>query len=265
MEIYPLSSFLLFFVSTSFAQRPTQGGMFSFEPDDVVLTYDSDMVRVHYSIEGPNQTRLADTDESGVPDFAEEVGAVADQVLLFYEELGFLPPITEAEMGLQLGGSPAFDFYLVDFGGSADGMFGIDACDSCRCNGYMVMENDFVGYGYPSISEAISVLVSHELFHAVQAAYNADQEVWISEGMAVWAEYAFDPTVYDFYAFCGVYLSDAGRPIHSPPAGAINSFSYGTALFFAYMDLQLGREALVFLQEELQSCQDDIFNFYSYV
>ena len=246
------------FVSHSLAQRPTEGGFFSFEPEDVVRTHDTSQVRVHYSIEGPNQTRLTDSNGSGTPDFVEQVGQTAEEVLSFYESLGFLPPITEEEMGLELGGSPAFDFYLVDFGGSADGMFGIDSCDSCRCSGYMVIENDFQGYGYPSLAEAISVLVSHELFHAVQAAYNADQDVWISEGMAVWAEYAFDPEVHDFYAFCGAYLAATGRPIYSPPAGAMNSFSYGTALFFAYMDIQLGRDALVHLQQELQSCEEDV-------
>lgn len=258
MEVSKLILLSGILLSQAAAQRPTEGGFFSFEPADVVMTYDTSNVRVHYSVDGPNQTRLTDADETGVPDFVEEVGETAEEVLLFYESLGFLPPISEEEMGLELGGAPSFDFYLVDFGGSADGLFGIDACDSCRCSGYMVMENDFQGYGYPSISEAITVLVSHELFHAVQAAYNAEQESWLSEGMAVWAEYAFDPGVYDFFAFCGAYLADSGRPFYSPPAGALNAFSYGTALFFAYMDIQLGRESLVYLQQELQSCDDDV-------
>ena len=48
---------------------------------------------------------------------------------------------------MELGGSPAFDFYLVDFGGSSDGMFGIDDCIDHRCVGYMVMENDFSDTG----------------------------------------------------------------------------------------------------------------------
>ena len=148
-----------------------------------------------------------------------------------------------------LGGSPAFDFYLVDFGGNADGMFGIDDCEGSICSGYMVMENDFQGYGYPSIEEAVMVLTSHEFFHAVQAAYNANQPSWISEGTAVWAEWFYEPEVQDFLGYASAYLGDLERSIYKPPAGVTTSFSYGTALFYAFMDEYFGEIRMMSLQE----------------
>ena len=248
---------LLFLCSIAFA-RPTSGGMFSFEADDVVETYDHGMIRVHYSVEGPSLVLQGDEDEDGVPDFAQMVAEEADLVLEFYAEQGFRYPVSEEEMGLSnLGGSSAFDFYLVDFGGNSDGMFGIDGCDGSICSGYMVMENDFQGYGYSSSEEAITVLTSHELFHAVQAAYNANQPPWLSEGSATWAEWLYDPDLDDFYGFAIAYLEDTERSIYKPPAGVTTSFSYGTGLFYAFMDEYFGEVRMMALQEDLVGVSEE--------
>lgn len=226
------------------ADRPDEGGgLFVFDDTDVLAYTDGPTrtVRVHYSVEGPNVTLLADEDGSGAPDFAETVAETAEDVLRFYEDLGFEPPLTEADLGLgDLGGSPAFDFYLVDFGGNADGAFSIDGCAGQQCAGHMIMENDFQGYGYPSLEEAASVLCSHELFHAVQAAYIADQPVWFSEGTAVWAENQYDPGVQDFLRLADAYLAETNRSLDRPPAGAVTAFSYGTALFFQFLTERFG-------------------------
>ena len=247
---------ILFLLCSAFAQRPDEGGFFAFSSADVLSYHDSVSFRVHYSVDGPNQTILDDVDENGVPDFVEEVALTAEEVLNVYDNRGFRRPLTEADVGLELGGSPAFDFYLVDFGGSSDGMFGIDDCVDHRCAGYMVIENDFYGYGYGSISSAISTLVSHEFFHAVQASYRADQESWLSEGMAVWAEHLFEPEVRDYLSFCSEYLEHTERSLNRPPAGAINSFSYSTALWFGFLQEQWGADIMISILEELDTQED---------
>ena len=228
-------------LSVARAQRPTEGGMFSFAPEDVVEHWDepSGAVRVHYSVAGPNVTRLEDIDSDDIPDFAAAVAVTSAEALDFYEEsLGLRRPLSEEEMGLgELGGSYALDVYLVDFGGNADGAFGIDACDSTsnHCAGYLTIENDFVGYGYPSLELAIDVLTSHELFHGVQNAYDASQSVWFSEGTAVWAEMQFDPGSRDFLWFANAYLEDTGRSLDRPPTGPVPSFAYGTCLWWDFL------------------------------
>ena len=247
---------ILWWAAVAFAARPDSGsGLYAFEDEDVLEFVDGPegAVRVHYSIEGPNDTLLDDDDSSGFPDFPEEVAATAEEVIDFYADQGFLAPLSEADLGLgDLGGSEALDFYLVDFAGTADGLFAVDACEDGVCSGYMVMENDFYNYGYPSLSEAIRVLTSHELFHGVQYAYSDDEPSWFSEGSAVWAEYQFDNTVDDFVWLCNAYLEDTGRSIDRPPSGAITAFSYGTALFFQFLTERFGPEIGPALQTAMQ-------------
>jgi hypothetical protein len=237
--------------------RPTEGGMYSFHETDVIEHLDGEegLVRVHYSVSGPNVTLLDDADKDGLPDFAEEVADTAEAVLDFYVSEGFRLPVSEAEMGLgALGGSPAFDFYLVDFGGDADGMFSMDACTSepNHCSGFMVMENDFAGYGYSNLGSAIRTLTSHELFHAVQMAYESGSPIWYTEGSAVWAERQFDPESEDFIWFASAYLEDAGRSIDEPPSGPVPAFAYATCLFWEFLSIRLGTDYNLDLQESLE-------------
>ena len=252
--------FAFLLTAISFAERPTEGGLFSFDSTDTVETYDEDMIRVHYSSSGSNVAIMDDLDGTGVPDYVELVAQTANDVLEFYAAIGFLYPLSESDVGLNdLGGTSAFDVYLVDFGGSSDGMFGIDGCRGTVCAGHMVMENDFRGYGYPSLEEATDVLVSHEFFHAVQAAYNAGQPSWLSEGSAVWAEWVYNPDVQDFINFSAAYLSETERSIHKPPSGMTTAFSYGTALFFAFWDEYYNEDVsrMLALQESLVDLDED--------
>ena len=252
--------FMFLLTSLSLAERPTEGGLFAFDATDTVETYDEGMIRVHYSSSGSNVAIMDDLDGSGTPDYIELVAHTANDVLEFYADLGFLYPLSESDVGLNnLGGTSAFDFYLVDFGGNADGMFGIDGCRGTICAGHMVMENDFRGYGYPSLEEATDVLVSHELFHAVQAAYNAGQPSWLSEGSAVWAEWVYNPEVQDFINLSSAYLSETERPIHKPPSGMTTAFSYGTAIFFAFWDEYYNEETsrMLTLQESLVGLDEE--------
>lgn len=222
--------------------RPTEGGLWSFDATDVVQTWDDPVagVRVHYSVQGPNATLLADADD-GVPDFVQQAAEAVGAARAFYAiDLGLRPPVEETAVGEALGGSEDLDVYLVDFRGAADGRFGIDACDGDgHCAGFLVIENDFLGYGYASTDEALGVVGSHELFHAVQAAY-AELPIWISEGTATWATRRFDETLPDFIRQCAGYLADPGRPVHQPPPGPVPLFAYGTALWFEFATAQLG-------------------------
>ncbi len=243
--------------------RPTDpsAGLPRLDPADIVETVESSAFKVHYSVDGPNSIPLTDADGTGKPDFAELVLKTCDEALAYYtEELNFRRPISDGFLTEANGGDDRFDIYLVDFARRGDGQYRIDGCLNDapeKCTGHMLLENDFAGYGYPSIETAIRIVGSHELFHAIQAAYAADQDVVVSEATAVWATERFDPSLNDFEAFIGTYLARADRSLFIAPAGIADGYPYSVALLFRFLEESLGPEVVLHLWE---SIEQDPFN-----
>lgn len=242
--------------------RPTDTSvtqLYRYESTDVVEAFDTDAgFRVHFTRAGKNRVSPADVNDSGVPDFVEAVGSVYGAVAVKYQgELGYRVPLSDGPYANN-GGDGRFDVYLLDFGLSADGAFRPDTCLSTnpeQCAGYVVQENDFAGYGYPSATVATRILGSHEYFHAVQDAYDNAQGVVLSEGTAVWATEQFDPTTTDFEDYLGGYLSRTDRSLDSPPPGPVPSFAYGSAVFFRFLSERYGVALVRNLWERLENGQ----------
>ncbi|RMG12831.1 MAG: hypothetical protein D6729_16040 [Deltaproteobacteria bacterium] len=247
--------------TTTQAVRPdTPGGdaLWRYDPSDTVESYDSPEghFRIHYTTEGRHRVSPIDQDGNGVPDRVEFVAATYEAVLATYVGDGFRPPLSDADLSLPNGGDGRFDVYLVDFGGAADGAFQVDAClddGTDRCIGYMVQENDFAGYRYPSFEVATRILASHEFFHAVQAAYDADQGPVFGEGTAVWATEFFDPSLDDFEGFISGYLDHIDRSLDVPPPGPVQPFTYGASIFFWYLHERYGPTAVRELWEAVEN------------
>ncbi len=225
------------------AQRPdTPGGTElppRFADTDVVETFDSvgGQVRVHFTRDGVHRVPAADADASGVPDHVEQVAALYDEALAFYEGPLALPAPPMDDPEAEDGGNGRFDVYLLDFPTGADGTFRREGCGADgRCWGYMVQENDFAGRGYPSPTIGNRIVGSHELFHAVQAGVGFDAGAVPSEATAVWATEAFDGDLGDFEAFVDGYLSRPERSIFQEPTGPVDAYAYGAALFFRYLE-----------------------------
>ncbi|WP_254626490.1 MXAN_6640 family putative metalloprotease [Myxococcus sp. CA039A] len=208
--------------------------------------------RVHFSRVGLNAVPPGDTDGNGVPDAVDVVGRAYERVADFYVGLGFLLPRDDASVGADNGGDGLFDVYLVDFAGRADGAFRLDGCESAdqKCAGHMLQENDFAGYDYPSFEEAVSILASHEFFHAVQAAYRPGLGSVASEGTAVWASERFDATLDDLEQFTSSYLSRTDRSLVLDPTGPAASFSYGAGVFFQYLGERFGDRVILAMWQE---------------
>lgn len=241
--------------------NPASEDLFRFAPGDVVESFDSapGHFRLRFARAGRNAVPGADADSSGAPDFVEQSAAIYEQVLARYLDLGFLAPISDEGIA-DNGGDGRFDVYFVDFGDSSDGAFRRDAAidgHPHRQVGYMVQENDFAGYGYPSLAAANRTLASHEFFHAVQAAYNGDQGSVVSEGTAVWATETFDPSLGDFEGMIAGYLDNPDHSLDLPLPGPVDPFSYGSALFFEFLSERFGPQIIVELWTALRDGPDD--------
>lgn len=194
-------------------------------------------VRVHYVTTTVDAVPAVDADSSGVPDFVEEVARRGDESLARYAALGFRAPLADGT----LGGDDRLDIYLKDLAG-ADGSFTADSCRQTpfTCVGHVTIENDFVGYPYPSTSIAIRVLTSHELFHAVQEAYDADQPIAWTEGSAVWAEEVVYPEQDDFEHLVAAFQAKPFRPFDRAGAGFGDLYPYGAALWPYFLEAHVG-------------------------
>lgn len=229
--------------ATARPDEPLSNELFKFEPGDVVETFDTDRFQLHYTRAGIHSVPSTDADSSGVPDHVESLGAIYEEVLDFYTAtLGYRAPLGDADF--DPSGDGRFDVYLVDFGFSADGAFRSEACLGDVCAGYMVQENDFAGYSYPSSTYANRLLASHELFHAVQAAYSAGQGSVFGEGTAVWASEQFDPSLDDLEIYAGAYLDETDRPLNVDGSGPVDSFTYGSGIFWQYFAETLGDDVI---------------------
>lgn len=235
------------------AQRPDTPGtdeLWRFSPGDVVERYETPegSFVIHFTREGVHAVPARDDDENGVPDHVERVGAIYEEALAFYrDELGFRAPLGDEDVPGGNGGDGRYDVYLLDFNFSADGAFRREACLNAQpsiCTGYLVQENDFAGYNYPSVEYANLLLASHELFHFVQAAYDDDQGSIMSEGSAVWASEKFAPILGDLEGFSSGYLSKPDRSLNVPEPGPVARFAYGAGVFFQFLEERYDRDII---------------------
>lgn len=237
----------LFFLSVpAHAQRPAPGTLYEQQADLQSVASPGGAFRVWYATNTQDAVDPTDTaPQDGVPDFAAEVAVVADETHeILVNGFGFRPPLIDAEYSApaDVGGDARFDIYLWNYA-NADGQYEVDGClDSPEwCTGYVVMENDFVGFNYPSIPLAIRVLVSHEYFHAVQAAYDAGQDIKWTEGTAVWAEEKVYPEQSDYEKLVAYFLEKPFRAFDRPSGASFGDlYQYGAALWPTFLDERFG-------------------------
>jgi uncharacterized protein (TIGR03382 family) len=197
-------------------------------------------VLVHYATTGPDAVAPADADGDGVPDFVAEVAAVEEDALARLMALGFRRPLDDGT----LGGDNRIDIYLRDLV-AADGNAGVDSCTGDRCIGYITAENDFAGFSYPSLGEAIRSVMPHELFHLIQNAYATGHSTSWVEGTAVWAvEHLYGGTNSDFERFLPAFLGKTFRPFERVATG-FDAYPYGAALWPYFLERAYGADTLV--------------------
>lgn len=211
---------LLALAGAAHAQRPVLAGEATHgAPGGALL--------VHYATTGVDAAPPLDTDGSGAPDFVESVAGIAEAALAQLIALGFRMPLPDGG----LGGDARIDIYLRNLV-AADGNAGIDQCTENRCAGYVVAENDYAGFDYPSVTEGIQSVVPHEIFHLVQKAYAAGQPATWEEGTAVWAvEQLYGAANSDFERFLPSFVTRSFRPFERGVAGFGDGYPYGSALW----------------------------------
>jgi hypothetical protein len=165
------------------------------------------------------------------------------------DDLGWPTPKSDGSRGNNGPGcSPGgTDIYLADLASPQTGvLYGYAAPDpgqsNCntppfKCSAYLVLDNDYAeeGYEYEGDPEIpLSVTTAHEYNHILQFVLDANQDDWMFESTAVWAEEKTFETYDDWIlAFMDRWARDADVPITKPTSRRI----YGTAVWNHWLEL----------------------------
>jgi hypothetical protein len=199
---------------------------------------------VHWVAEGVDAPDLTDANGDGVPDYVEQVEAVAEHVYAIENgKLGWRRPKCDGREG---GLACRTDVYLDEVG---EALFGYAVPDRDqatasrrlprRLHGYLVLDNDYSPREFPGTTQEhdLEVTLAHEYFHVLQFAYDAYQDSWFAESSAVWME----DLVYD-----GIddYLRYIRRWVRhfSTPLTADSTKEYGSAVWNMWLARRYGRE-----------------------
>jgi len=155
-------------------------------------------------------------------------------------ELGYRRTVRDGHHG----GNKKFDVYLKDVG--ANYLYGYCAPEYLKphhkreASGYCVLDNDFARSQFRARPvDSLRVTAAHEFFHAVQFAYDYQEDQWLMEATATWMEERFADGVNDNrqYLKYGQVNRPAGPLDYFDPQG-FNQ--YGNWPFFEYLSSHYG-------------------------
>jgi hypothetical protein len=214
--------------------RPTDPGGaagYSYDTAASKLSYATTRAKVFYATSGPNAPALASTRADGVPDAVGLAGDVAEEALVRYEQMGFQKPVPDTCPSN--GGDGRLDIYLVKFA-NADGTAEVESCTGHACSTWLLCDATFVGRGYADVTEGFRTVIPHEVFHAVQNAYDGVtiDRFW-AEGTAQWAMKTLHPELMDLERHLVAFFSVSSRSIDVPPLGL--DYLYGTAVWPVFL------------------------------
>jgi hypothetical protein len=209
------------------------------------LFYDSPdgLYRIHYSLTGTDAVPAFDGDTNGVPDWIEDVAYYADsswrhEVI----NMGYFAPPSDGSAG----GSSHYDIYC---GGLSAGGQAIPENPAPEAwndyTSYILLHHNFYNAAPNTDPEGLvkgkqKTVVSHEIFHSIQFAYDVTDELWFYEASATWmTEEVFDEAN-SMYNSLPWYFNFPERTLSSLEFG----HRYGALIWPQYLSEAYGDEII---------------------
>ncbi|KRB77971.1 hypothetical protein ASE01_07280 [Nocardioides sp. Root190] len=196
-------------------------------------------VCVHWVEEGPHRIPTENDDAGGswagsnpaIPDYVEFTLNTMKTVATKYVGAGYRPVVSDGGAD----GTPQMDIYLGQLGNV--GAYGYCTIDDNSISAhvpaaaYCVLDNDFAEFGV-SPRLALRATAAHEYFHAVQFAYDVNEDAWLMEATATWAEDEVYDTINDNWN----YLPFGSLAIPTQSLDIFNDLGqYGNWIFFRFL------------------------------
>lgn len=202
---------------------------------------------VHWTDAGRHAVSPTDTDLDQVPDYVETVQLEMENVWTSIVDMhGFRAPKSDitSENTVPAADAGKLDVYLVESG--SDGVYGYCTTDDPNLldpsrgyewfdgSAYCALDDDFspTQFGGAPAEESLRVTAAHEFFHAVQLAYAAGHDTWMSEGTATLMEDVVHDDVDDNYQYLSV---SAMRTPFVPLDFGSSPYHYGAWLWWRFL------------------------------
>ncbi|MEQ6900304.1 MXAN_6640 family putative metalloprotease [Nocardioides sp. YIM 152588] len=187
---------------------------------------------------------------NGIPDYVDTVLREMDHVAGAYTGAGYRPVLSDdgrGADGMTATEADLPDIYLAQLVSATLALYGYCTTDDpdvidgdpygdlhLRTWAYCVLDNNYTDaiFNRRTPLENLQVTAAHEYFHAVQYGYDVDEDSWILEATATWAEDQLYDDVNDNIAYLPY------GPIRHPqtPLDTFNgSYAYGAWIFFQYL------------------------------
>lgn len=189
---------------------PTDPGeaQWSFKNPETTFITPSGNFKIHYI----NKAQYPNDPNASVKAWVEtDVASILDNVSsVVHGTLGYTAVPSDGVKG----GDAKFDVYLTNL--FPYGFYGYvsgdaptnDAARPYGVASYMVLDNDYLSYGYSDPSDPLKVTAAHEYFHAVQNGYSGEDDIAFMEQSATWMEDIVYPTIHDNYNYIGEPYQD---------------------------------------------------------
>lgn len=202
---------------------------------------------VHWTDTGRHAVNPADGDADQVPDYVETVQLEMENVwTAIVDEQGFRAPKSDitSKNTVPAADAAKLDVYLVEAG--SEGVYGYCTTDDPNLldprrgyeyfdgSAYCALDDDFAPsqFGGAPAEESLRVTAAHEFFHAVQLAYAAGHDTWMSEGTATLMEDVVHDDVNDNYQYLSV---SALRTPWVPMDFGSSPYHYGAWLWWRFL------------------------------
>jgi len=124
--------------------------------------------------------------------------------------LGFRAPPNDGGDPDGGGGNSLYDVYLQNcsgYYGYTQGSYTVPSTPRSDCTSWIVIDNDYAGFGYPDPTDPMKVTVAHEFCHACQFSSNCWADLWYMECTSVWAEDVVFDDINDYRGYIPYYLN----------------------------------------------------------
>ena len=156
-------------------------------------------------------------------------------------KMGYRTPVSDRRVPGDNGGNGKFDVYLANLG--SRGLYGYCVPEAYgarkgSASSYCVLDNDFAEFR-GSAKGNLKVTAAHELFHAVQFAYDFTEDRWFMESTATWMEERFADAVNDNRQY--LRHSQIVLPIRALDTfSATSTTQYASWIFWEYLGNRFG-------------------------